>query len=139
VLRPTQEIEFLGFKIISVTGRVWLPPAKADNILRMVQEAQSKTRFTIREIAKLLHVLVATSPGNRWAQLYTKALDIEKTEALHANYGNYEAYMSVSPTVYWWKTNVSMVFSEIWGEEPDMVIHTDASEDGWGGVYPRHR
>jgi hypothetical protein len=119
VLEPVQEIEFLGFLINSVTGRVSLPVAKADNIVRMVRKALSQSEFTIREIAQLLGVLVATSPGNRWAQLYTKALDIEKTEALRANYGNYEAYMSVSPIVYedleWWKTNVRMVFSEIWG------------------------
>jgi hypothetical protein len=119
VLEPTQEIEFLGFLINSVTGRVSLPVAKANNIVQMVRKAQGQTRFTIREIAHLLGVLVATSPGNRWAQLYTRCLDIEKTEALRANYGNYEAYMSVSPGVYedleWWKTNVHMVFSEIWG------------------------
>jgi hypothetical protein len=119
VLEPTQELEFLGFLINSVTGRVSLPVAKADNIVQMVRKALGQVRFTIREVAQLLGVLVATSPGNRWAQLYTRALDIEKTEALRANYGNYEAYMSVSPMVYedleWWKTNVHLVFSEIWG------------------------
>jgi hypothetical protein len=143
VLEPTQEIEFLGFLINSVTGRVSLPVGKADNIARMVRKAQGQVWFTIREVAQLLGVLVATSPGNRWAQLYTRALDIDKTEALRANYGNYEAYMSVSPIVYedlkWWKTNIHGVFSELWGGGAGHGNPHGCQRAWLGGIYPSHR
>jgi ribonuclease HI len=135
VFRPTQKIEFLGFLIDSVGGRVSLPTGKADRIVDMVCRAKGAPVMTVREVARLLGVLVATGPGNRFAALFTRNMERDKIQALR-QFRKYEARMSLAnDTVLdldWWLHSVHHAYREIWMVEPQVVINTDASLEGWG-------
>ena len=42
---------------------------------------------TIREVAQLLGVLLATKPGNQFAQLFTKRMEMDKNRVLKIGLG----------------------------------------------------
>jgi hypothetical protein len=83
---------------------------------------------------------MATHPGNPWASLFTRQLEIEKTFALQQNCFNFDAFMTVSQDVQtdlkWWLTQVSSLHSDIRPSPPDLVIFTDASTLGYGFFVP---
>jgi hypothetical protein len=83
---------------------------------------------------------VATGPGNKWATWRTRVLDRSKVKALQQNHGDYDRTMNLSEEgrieLEWWLENVAGVCQDLWVKEPDVVIKTDASNDGWGAYDP---
>ena len=140
VLQPRQVIEHVGFVIDSVHMKVSLPTDKVTNLKDYIRKCLRKEVFTIREVAQLLGKLEATKPGNRLAQLYTKTLTWEKNAALARNCYDFEKKMTLSGKVkgdlHWWLDNLATVNADIFVEQPDDMIYTDASNDGWGCHAP---
>lgn len=89
----------------------------------------------------MLGKINATRPANRWAALFTKSLEIEKTQSLFDCQFKYEASMSLSQSVRqdlrWVLENLADSSAPVRCPKPDYVIHTDASSEGWGCYDPQ--
>jgi hypothetical protein len=96
VLIPTQSIEYLGFTIDSIAMTVTPTTEKLDKLHVLVSKLLKKQSTTIRHMAQVIGGLMATHPGNPWAPLFTKQMEIEKLKALTASHWNFEAIMPVS-------------------------------------------
>jgi len=118
---------------------VTLSRSKALKLQLACQQVLDKKRLTIWDMAQILGSLSATSPGNRFAKLYAKKMETDKTRALSTACGNYDArcYLSAEAKidVLWWITNIQHVYRPILIADPAHVLYTDASHQGWGRFY----
>lgn len=69
-------------------------------------------------------------------QLHYRRIEREKISALKKSKGNFDADMVLSTLaieeVSWWRANIFSAFRHIKVPEIDLIIHTDASNKGWG-------
>ena len=75
------------------------------------------------------------------SKLFYRQLDIEKSNALKRNKGNFEATMQISQEsrtdLKWFLDNLNHAFVDVSGKNPDFVLKTDASNSGWGGLLQK--
>lgn len=75
-------------------------------------------------------------------KLFYRQLENEKIIELKQACGQFESKMQFSHTaksdINWWLENIPEVVNPICRGEPDVVIETDASMKGWGGVCRHH-
>ena len=66
-----------------------------------------------------------------------RTLENEKIDALKQNHGDFDAQMELSASaksdLEWWIDNIQQSEKKISPPNPDIVITTDASKQGWGG------
>ena len=136
VLEPTTELIFLGFILDSELFKIALTLEKEEKLRRAASELLERNKPTIREVAGLIGLLVAYTPAFRYAELHTKWLEMEKIEALRLHRGNFNARMRLSATakleLNWWIRNVGNSGRAIRESQPEMILFTDASSEGWG-------
>ncbi|VDI82133.1 Hypothetical predicted protein [Mytilus galloprovincialis] len=118
--------------------RITLTEEKADIIAKLCSRLILKKEITISEVAKVNGKLVATQPGEQFAPLYIKSLEITKDILLKCHYGNFDAKMILSEDnisdLNWWVNNVKSSFKPINQKDPDVILKTDSSSKGWGAV-----
>ena len=103
---PTQE------KIQKTTGA-------CSDLLNMVNPP-------IFEVAKVIGILVSNFPGVELGPLHYRALEHDKTSAVAANAGNYEAFLHLSKTsvegLQWWVSHISHAKRHISHSLPSVII-----------------
>ena len=138
VLRPTQQIEYLGFILDSCNMTVSLSERKKQKIKSLCQSVKMHPTCTVRDYAQLIGNLVAAVPGVDMAPLYIKRLEIEKALFLKQNKGDFDSVITVSSKaledIDWWIENIESAEKPIFRTEHSLVIQSDASNKGWGGV-----
>ena len=138
VFTPVQVIVFLGFIINSINMTVRLTMDRVANLQNLCLKVQQKTIITIREFATLIGKMVASEPGMQYAPLYYRDLEHIRDNELKLNRGNFDAKMKVGTEIreiiQWWIDNLEMGFKPIVRGDPLVVIHSDSSMSGWGGV-----
>ena len=138
VLKPTQTITFLGFVLNSVSMCIRLTSEKALLIKDMCLKLIKSREITIRDFAKIIGMLVAAEPGVDYGFLYIKSLEIEKDEQLKLNTGNFDVKILLSSEAVsmlkWWIDHVESSFKPLRREEPTMILKSDSSKTGWGGL-----
>jgi hypothetical protein len=138
VFIPTQELVFLGFVLNSVTMQVRLTPEKATKLEQACQELLTQQQPTVRQVARVIGLLVSSFPGVALGPLYYRMLEADKTAALHYHKGDFDKPMSLSPPareeLKWWIDNIHTAFNPIQRDEPNIILKTDASKLGWGGI-----
>lgn len=81
---------------------------------------------------------MAAEPGVEFATLYTKSLEISKDKALKENKGNFDAQLCLINEniidLTWWINNVKTALKSLTRQEPTMILKTDSSQHGSGGV-----
>ena len=136
VLVPTQELEFLGFLLNSILMTIRLLPQKAVTVQQACATLLTQDNPTIREVARVIGLIVSSFPGVQFGELHYRYLEHNKIEALQANKGDYDALINLSPEtradLHWWVNNVTSAFRNIMPTEPDLTLTTDASYTGWG-------
>ena len=90
VLSPTQEITYLGFVINSVTMTVALTQDRKEKILTRVTHLLDKKSASIRELAKLIGMIVASFHGVMYGPLWYRGMERDKNAALRDSKGDYE-------------------------------------------------
>jgi hypothetical protein len=95
-------------------------------------------KWTIRELAQVIGQLIACFPGVLWGPLYYRKLEEEKKLALTKNKGNFDAVMTflsheAKQELRWWYLNIETSSKPLQVKEPDFVVQTDASMNGFGG------
>ena len=87
--------------------------------------------------------MVSSFPAVEHGPLYYRSLDIEKIESLRQTKGNFPSEISLSVNsreeLQWWIANLPFSCKAISHGEADIVIQTDASSQGWGGVHGDQR
>ena len=138
VLKPVREITYLGFVINSENMIVTPTDEKKKKIRDLASKLLSLGYSTIRLLAKFIGMIVACFPGVMHGPLWYRRLENDKIEALKRSKGDYDATVTFSneavTDMQWWRNNIdraSNVIDESHGE-PDIVIHSDASNLGWG-------
>ncbi len=138
ILEPTQEIEFLGFLINSLSMTVRLSATKAAKVKSDCQELLGSGKTTIRQVAHVIGVLVSSLPAVQYGALHYRKLELGKTQALRENYGNFDAFMTLSEDakteLLWWIDNIMCAQKVLITPSPEIILTTDASNIGWGAV-----
>ena len=96
VLIPTQELEFLGFLLNSISMTIRLPPSKAAHVKLACENLLLKTKVTIRELAHVIGLLVSSLPGVQFGRLHYRQLEKDKSWALQLCKGNYDGPVTLS-------------------------------------------
>ena len=94
-------------------------------------------------VAEVIGLLVSSFPGVEYGPLHYRALENDKTIALRDHNGSFAASIILSEEsisdVNWWVNNVETAFKLISHSEPDVIIQTDASTQGWGAVRQKSK
>ena len=133
---PVQELIFLGFNLDSRSLQISLTVEKEDKLIRAARDVLSKQLVSIREMAGLIGLTISFAQAFKFGGRHTKQLEIEKVQALAQARGNFDAKMVVSEKakedILWWISNVKSSGKEILETDPEIVLFTDASNEGWG-------
>ena len=102
-----------------------------------------KDQDKIRNVAKVIGLIVSSFSAIEIGKLFYRNLEKEKIEALKKSKGNYEAYMHVTESMKselkWWYLNIFTQNRKISHGNPSFIIETDASNLGWGAVLGKDK
>jgi hypothetical protein len=136
VTTPTTKIEHLGFVINSMEMTIALNSDKIVNIKQWCQFLLHSTECKVKIAAKVVGILVSSLPGVAHKRLYYRQLELDKSFALKANLGNFDALMSVSNLtkehLRWWLNHAASNKNCISYGNPTITLQTDSSLLGWG-------
>ena len=136
---PSQQIQFLGFCIDSVTMKITLPTEKKIKIKVTCQEILLEKMVTIRSVAKVIGNLVACFPAVEHGELFYRYLEMAKVRELKNAKGNFDSKMALDQKsideVKWWIKNIENESRNIQRPPVSLTITTDASMSGWGAVF----
>lgn len=136
-LEPTRRIQYLGVIIDSESMKVKLTPERIDKILKGCVHLLSAVRPSIRDLARVIGMIVASFPAVKFGPLHYRQLEKDKTAALKISKGDFDQGASLSlgakAELRWWIDNVSTADNDVYVSEPDIVLASDASStEGWG-------
>lgn len=136
VLTPTTRISYLGNVIDSERMIVELPENRQQSIISACKNLFKKCTATIREVAKVIGLVVASFSAVEYGKLHYRKLEKAKVNALKLNKGNYDAFMLVSrdmkTEIQWWIENLKFQVRHITRKPVEKELFTDASLIGWG-------
>ena len=131
----TQVIEFLGFVIDSRSMQFQLPQTKVKAIRKSCRQVLQTQTQTIRQLAHLVGVLVATRLAVAPAPLHYRGLQALKIRGL-ASTLSYETQMTLDSKscqdLHWWANEWKCNGRNIHTTPPAVMIESDASNSGWG-------
>ena len=137
VFEPTQILEFWGFLLNSILMRITLTAQKVEKIQSACTTLLNKSsRVSIRDVSRVIGLLVSSFPGVMFGPLYYRALERDKVQALKLFRGlkHFDSYKSLSQNaieeLQWWIVSLPTAYNEINHGTPDIVINTDASLTG---------
>ena len=96
ILIPTQRIVFLGFILDSLKMCVSLTPERAQRLIEACQKLTKTVCPTIREVAQVLGLRTSSFSGVTFGPLQYRSLEMDKTNALKQNKGNFYGKVSIS-------------------------------------------
>jgi hypothetical protein len=89
---------------------VTLPKEKVDRIKDECLRLQKKNKTSIREVSRIIGILVSSFSAIDYGNLHYRILDKEKHYALKKSFGNYDAYINVTNNMKselkWWSDNI---------------------------------
>ena len=147
VFNPTTRLIFLGFIIDSILMTVTLTDEKKERLQNLIDNMLSKNDaylFKIREVARIIGLIVSSLPASLYGALYYRKLENDKNKALVKSYGNYEAKMTLSrhakDDLRWWSENLNETYAPIqWPPITDEMATDASSLIGWGAVLGKHQ
>ncbi|XP_068684862.1 uncharacterized protein [Montipora foliosa] len=138
VFKPKEVINFLGFVLNSVTLTVALTPEKATKLVTKATTVFAKQSPSVREVAELVGLMVASFPGVMLGPLFNRQLELDKVMALRASKGDFNALMTLSETsnsdLQWWITHTHITVNLVSHGSLSVTIYSDAALSGWGGA-----
>ena len=76
LLSPTRKLEFLGFSIDLTKMLISLPRAKVHSITKLSRRLLASERVSIRDLARIVVMMVAAHPAILPAPLHYRCLEI---------------------------------------------------------------
>ncbi|PFX19912.1 Pro-Pol polyprotein [Stylophora pistillata] len=137
VLVSSQVLTCLGFVLNSIMMTVQLTDSQKEKLKNACLSLVNKENCTVQQVAEVMGLLVSGLPGVELDPLHYRSLERDKSNALRENKGNFGSSMTLSPSsraeLNWWITNANTSHKLISHGEPELLIQTDASTNGWGG------
>ena len=93
VVKPTQQLIFLGFQLDSRTMTVSPTIQKVSKTIQECTTLKNKQSPLISDVAEVIGILVSNFPGVDHGPLYYRASDRDKIIALKVHRGNYNSPM----------------------------------------------
>ena len=117
--------------------------ARVEKVVQACEKLLSYSHPTILHLAEVIGLMVSSFPDGEHGPLHYRSLDIEKMEGLRQTKGNFSSVISLPVNsreeLQWWIANLLFSCKAISHGEADIVIQTDASSQGWGGVHGDQR
>ena len=139
VIEPRQRITFLGLILDSVSMRITLTPERISTSKQACWELLAKQNPIIRDVAKVIGLLVSSFPGLMCGPLHYNFLEMDKKEGLRVRKGNFDKKLLLSEEakteLHWWINTLPYSYNEINHGNPQITLNSDASLIGWGGTY----
>ena len=136
VLVPTKRIEYLGNIIDIESMKISLPERRVMTLVQACQAITHKDEAQIRQVARVIGLMVAATPAVVLGKLHYRNLEKAKIDALKQVQGNFDARMTISEEMKsdleWWCNNASVQDRDIFRSGADIELFTDASTIGWG-------
>jgi K+/H+ antiporter YhaU regulatory subunit KhtT len=79
----------LGFLIDTEKNDCYINTRKKDRLVEECQKLISKKQATIREVARVLGLIVSSFSGVDYGQLFYREIEVEKIQALKLARGNF--------------------------------------------------
>jgi len=140
VVDTVKLLDSLGF-VVHPEKSVFIPTIKKAVFSKLKQAATALFNCknpTIREVAKVLGLIVASFPGVAYGPLHYRYLERGKTTALKTNKWNFDAKMSISnqprKELTWWIDSIETASNSINRGEVDITLTSDASKQGWAAA-----
>jgi len=135
-LEPQQNLEYLGFVFDSIKMSMSLPKRKVISISKLLKSLLRSKTITIQFLSEVLGTLVAATPAVSYSLVYTKQLEMEKSEALIRTKGLYTGTLVLSTEsrgdIRWWLDKLPNSSNSIKRDCYEFLLTTDASNSGWG-------
>jgi hypothetical protein len=139
VLSPSQELEFLGVTINSLSMMFYLSKEKTQKLILLCQEGCKSPTMTLRNLCSLIGKLWSTAAAVTPAPLQLRYLQQCCIKA-QARKLHYETMISLSEEgiseLRWWVENLNLAQgNRIHLPPPELIICSDAAKTGgWGAV-----
>lgn len=98
VFIPTQKLDFLGLTLDSVRMTIRITYDKVLHLQAECQRLLNKSVVKIRDQAKVIGLMVASTPGVELGMLYYRTLENEKIDTLKLSKGDFDAIREISQT-----------------------------------------
>ena len=135
---PSQRVAFLGFVLDSITMTVSMKSDKAEKVKTAIGQLLRKERPQIRKVASVVGLMVSCFPGVKYAPLFYRALENDKTDVLKQTGWNHDEHTQISylakKDLSWWVENVGHDPCPIMPTEPSVTLNCDSSLEGWRNV-----
>ena len=136
--KPTKQITFLGNNINTENMTIELTDGKKETIYKECKLLYCKYKAKIREVARVIGLMVSSFSAIDFGPLHYRVLEREKIKALKNVQGNFECFMIITKEMKqelsWWIENVHKQIRIITRGNPEITIKTDASLTGWGAT-----
>lgn len=144
MLIPTQNIEFLGLALNTMSMTIRVPREKLRKLRRDAASLHEKAKTTPRELSRFLGLANSVVQAIRLSRLQCRWLQRELTATLAAK-PEWDAPMKIgargiSELQWWtqWATFYNGAPLPLRQPPPNLIITTDASETGWGATLPHN-
>ena len=105
-ITPTTELEFLGFKLNSISYTITLLDSKHEKIHQLCTKVVRCKKITIKMLAKVIGYCIATFPASEHAQLHYRTLERFKVRMLRQKQGRWTAKIRIDSKcrkeIKWW-------------------------------------
>ena len=144
VLKPTQNLTFLGYELNSIEMTVSPTKEKKEKVKTTIQNLKNESKPKIRKVASLLGLLNDVCKATEYGKVYVKRLEIQKILALRrVGRRQFEGRMKISynsmKDLTWWERNIDTASHSIRPVVPEKTLKTDASGLGWGACFDDQR
>ena len=138
VLIPSQVMEYLGLLIDSLNLSLSLPTDKVDLIIESCRALLLCPEVSVRDISSVLGRLSWATAALTYGQAHYRALQqqhIIGASSLPTKNSTLKLSLESRGEISWWIDNLANANGKSWTfNDPDLIIHSDASNTGWGGV-----
>ena len=140
VLLPSKQIQYLGVIINSENMTVQLTEERKKNLIDSCKMVLRKSRPSIRDVARVIGLIVASFVAVKFGPLHYRSLEEDKKAALVVSKGCFDEKMQLTQDSHseltWWIVNVDSAYNDICRKQPDVTITSDASsKNGWGCCF----
>lgn len=138
ILIPSQEMDFLGYTVSSLDMSLCLPKNKINQIQNLCIQVKESNYVSVRKLSQVIGTMTASIQAVLPAPLHYRFLQIAKNQKLNQTH-NYNATLYLNKNALeeldWWIHHL-----EKWNgkslipHRPSLLVQSDASKLGWGGV-----
>ena len=138
---PTQTLEYLGVEVDATGQRLRCTDKAMQKATQLAKRTLQEAHLTARQLGSTIGTLVSMRTGLPPAFLYTRELNMDKTQAVRK--GGWDGPATLGPgsmaELKWWATQARRFNgTDLSPRVPRWTLTTDASERAWGATLAPH-